>query len=133
VKAKSGLLWRSGNSAYRIAVAEPFAVSFEHVAGQRFEPIDGRVARDVLARPHPLYEGLGRTSAERRRTYAALFDAPLEATFLDELRAATNGGWALGSERFKQRIAKALGRRVTPASPGRPSNERDDKRQTNLL
>ena len=40
---------------------------------------------------------------------------------------------ALGSERFKQQIAKALGRRVTRRSPGRPANERDDKRQINLL
>jgi putative transposase len=88
---------------------------------------------DPLARPHPLYEGLGGTAAERQRAYAALFGAPLETTFLDELRAATNGGWALGSERFKQQIAAALGRRVTPGSPGRPPNERDDKRQINLL
>ena len=90
-------------------------------------------AADALVHPHPLYEALGRTSDERQRTYTALFDAPLAAAFVDELRAATNGGWAVGGERFKQQIAKALGRRVTPGPPGRPATEVHDKRQINLL
>jgi hypothetical protein len=30
------------------------------------------------------------------------------------------GGWALGDARFKQQIAKALGRRVVPLPKGRP-------------
>jgi len=34
-----------------------------------------------------------------------------DAGFIDELRGATNGGWALGDPRFKREIANALGRR----------------------
>ena len=90
-------------------------------------------AADPLAAAHPLYESLGGTPGERQRAYAALFEAPLDAAFVVDLRAATNGGWALGSERFKQQIATALGRRVAPASPGRPQREGPDKRQINLL
>jgi putative transposase len=62
-----------------------------------------------LASVHPLYERLGGTPLERQHAYAALFDAPLEASFIDELRAATNGGWAFGNEKFKRQIATALG------------------------
>src|SRR5262245_37292403 len=38
--------------------------------------------------------------------------AGVREEFLDAVRAATNGGWALGDARFKRQIAKALGRRV---------------------
>jgi putative transposase len=93
---------------------------------------EGRL--DPLSATHAIYERLGPTSQERQRAYAALFARPLDTAFVDELRAATNGGWACGSEGFQQQIAKALGRRVTPRSPGRPTSApRDDKRQTNLL
>ncbi|MDE2229159.1 MAG: transposase [Alphaproteobacteria bacterium] len=90
-------------------------------------------ADDALAREHPLYRALGRTAAERQQAYGALFRRPLDAAFVDELRAATNGGWALGSERFKRQIAEAMRRRVAPLPRGRPARERADKRQINLL
>lgn len=79
---------------------------------------------DPLVREHALYRALGATPAERQAAYRRLFDAPLAAAFVDEVRAATNGGWALGGERFKAQIARALGRRVEPGTPGRPRAER---------
>ena len=39
---------------------------------------------------------------------------------METLRKATNGGWAVGDDAFKQRIGEALGRRVTPLPKGRP-------------
>ena len=69
---------------------------------------------DALLRDHRLYRGLGRSPAERRGAYRALFGPPVDPAFLDELRAATNGGWALGDERFKRNLATALGRRAAP-------------------
>ena len=77
-------------------------------------------ASDPLLSPHPLLVALGARTAERQRAYRALFDEMLDDAFVDELRAATNGGWAIGSERFKAQIAAALRRRVTPAPAGRP-------------
>jgi len=41
----------------------------------------------------------------------------LEAAFLDGLPAATNGGWALGDERFKRHVAKSAGRRALSERP----------------
>jgi putative transposase len=82
---------------------------------------------------HPLYRALGRSAAERQRAYRELFRAKLADDVLDAIRTATNGGWALGDERFKRQIAKALGRRVSPLPKGRPPNEEKDKRQLRLL
>jgi hypothetical protein len=59
-------------------------------------------------------------AAARREAYRALFaDAP-DPDFVDDLRKATNGGWALGDAAFKRRIAEALGRRVDKLTKGRP-------------
>jgi len=90
-------------------------------------------AADALVSDHPLYRALGRTRAGRRTEYRALFRARLDDGFVAALRRATNGGWALGDERFKRRIAKAAGRRVAPLPLGRPAKSRDGKRQVSLL
>jgi putative transposase len=90
-------------------------------------------AADAVVTPHPLYRALGRSEGERQEAYRALFREALEPTFLDGLRAATNGGWALGDAKFRARIAAAAGRRAAPLSPGRPAAEGDDPRQLNLL
>ena len=48
---------------------------------------------------------------------------------------ATNGGRAVGSERFKAQIAAASGRRAAPLPRGRPADEdeTDDGDQLSLL
>jgi putative transposase len=69
---------------------------------------------------HELYDRLGRTAATRQQEHRALFRATLNQDFVQDLRAATNGGWALGDARFKRQIAQALGRRVVPLPKGRP-------------
>ena len=90
-------------------------------------------AKDALAQDHPLYRGLGGTPVERQKAYRALFRAALGEEFLDALRTATNGGWVLGSARFKRQVEKVAGRRAAPLAKGRPAKTRADKRQINLL
>jgi putative transposase len=85
--------------------------------------------KDALLSDHPLYRGLGRSAAERQKAYRELFRARLADDFLDAVRAATNGGWALGDDKFKRQIARALGRRFSPLSKGRPPKDGKDKRQ----
>lgn len=70
---------------------------------------------------------------ERQKQYRGLFRAKLANEFLDAVRAATNGGWALGGDKFKRQIAKALGRRVSPLPKGRPPKDAKDKRQMTLF
>lgn len=43
-----------------------------------------------------------------------------EPGLVDQIRQASNGNFALGSARFAEEIAAALGRRVTPGKSGRP-------------
>jgi len=74
-----------------------------------------------------------RSAAERQKHYRELFRAKLADDVLDAIRAATNDGWALGDDRFKRQIAKALGRRVAPLPKGRPPKLAKDKRQLSLL
>ena len=52
--------------------------------------------------------------------YRELFRHELEPGVIDEIRHTINGNYALGSERFKEEIYQALGRRVTPGKSGRP-------------
>jgi putative transposase len=88
---------------------------------------------DPLVSEHALFRALGATAAERREAYRASFADMLDAAFLDEVRAATNGGWALGSAAFRERIAAAAGRRAAPLPRGRPLAGPQDKRQLALL
>jgi putative transposase len=83
-------------------------------------------AADALVGDHSVYRRLGHSPAERRAAYRALFGPPLDPAFLDELRAATNGGWALGDERFKRHLAATVGRRAAPLPRGRRHKPAED-------
>jgi len=74
-----------------------------------------------FVRPHALYTSLGDSDKTRRANYRALFRRQLDTSVVDEIRVATNGNYALGNPRFQEEVAAALGRRVTPGTPGRPS------------
>ena len=94
---------------------------------------NARGAADALVRPHALYLALADTAEARRQAYRRLFDAALDEDIVGELRAATNGGWAIGGARFKEQIAAKLRRRVTPLPPGRPPKDADRTSQMDLL
>ena len=76
---------------------------------------------DPLHSPHSLYQRLGSTAATRQQAYRALFRQHLSGETLDAIREATNKAWVLGSDKFKDRLAKKLDRRVAPLPRGRPS------------
>lgn len=75
---------------------------------------------DALVTPHEIYLGLGVTQASRLAAYRELFRSELEPGLVEQIRQASNGNFALGSARFAEEIAAALGRRVTPGKSGRP-------------
>ncbi|MBA1148595.1 transposase [Ectothiorhodospiraceae bacterium WFHF3C12] len=74
---------------------------------------------DVLT-PHSAYLELGNTMPERLTAYRSLFEDALGTEVVHEIRSATNGNYALGSERFREEVERTLGRRVAPGRPGRP-------------
>ncbi len=73
-----------------------------------------------LITPHREYVRLAKDAAERRSSYRALFRSELDPQLLNDIREATNGGYALGGKRFQAQIEAAIGRRVTRGKAGRP-------------
>lgn len=69
---------------------------------------------------HELYRALGESTDERLRVYRELFRSDLEPGMIDKIRQATNGNYALGTERFRKQVTTTLGRRASPGKPGRP-------------
>ena len=78
-------------------------------------------APDILVTRHELYERLGQSGLERQRTYRQLFRAQLSGVDIEAIREATNKNWALGSERFKQRIEVLSRRRSDLMRKDRPA------------
>ena len=90
-------------------------------------------AASSLITPHAEYRALGNIGQERTDAYRALFGAALDAAELSEIRSAVNGGFALGTSRFKDEIAAMLGRRVERGMPGRPAKNCRADQQLSLL
>ena len=84
-------------------------------------------------RPHYLYQDLGRTDAKRQMAYRELFRNEFEPVEIDTIRKATNGNFALGSDRFQQEISEMLGRRVTPGKAGRPGKKKRKRKTINVV
>lgn len=76
-----------------------------------------------LIRPHDQYSSLSPDDEHRLLCYRELFRHHLDGSLVDEIRSATNGNFALGSDRFKAQVSAALNRRVTPGARGRPRNQ----------
>lgn len=58
---------------------------------------NGMGQEDNLLAPHPAIEALGHDPEARRTAYRRLFEAPLEAACIEEIRKATRNGYRLGT------------------------------------
>ena len=87
---------------------------------------NARGEEDELVVPHDLYRRLGRSHAARQRAYRQLFRSSLGKGELDAIRAATNTGWVLGNDRFREKIERLSGRRTSPKPRGRPRKAAED-------
>jgi putative transposase len=79
--------------------------------------------QNPLVTPHTVYKQLARTDGERQVAYRALFRSHLDPGDLSAIREATNKGWALGTNRFREKIEKLSQRRAQPKPKGRPRND----------
>jgi putative transposase len=86
-----------------------------------------------LLSPHEEYLRLGRAPAERRAVYRDLFGQMQQMQQLDEIRTATNGGYALGNAGFKRMMTRRLGRPVDRGTAGRPPRAAKGETQPDLL
>lgn len=108
---------------YRYIELNPVrAAMVEHPAEYRWSSyrVNAQGGEDALITPQALYESLGHHPEARQQAYRELFRYELEPGLVDEIRTATNGNFALGTERFQREVAAMLGRRVTPGKAGRP-------------
>lgn len=78
-----------------------------------------------LILPHGLYRQMGITETDRQAAYRQLFRAAIGKSDLDALREATNKGWVLGNDRFREKIERLSGRRSAPKPRGRPRKAND--------
>jgi putative transposase len=76
--------------------------------------------KDPLVRDHATYTALGATDAARRAAYRDLFGLGLTGEQVETIRDATQRGSVPGTNRFRQKVERALGRRVDPPRRGRP-------------
>jgi putative transposase len=63
-------------------------------------------ATSALVTPHEHYRALGRNETERRLAYRAFFKTDLDPEVLSDIRAATNGNYALGSPASKTKAPR---------------------------
>jgi len=82
---------------------------------------EGQFSR--LLTPHDEFFSLGQSPEGRCAAYRSLFESQIDFQQLQEIRLAVNGGFALGSKRFRAQIAEELGRRVERGTPGRPPKQ----------
>jgi putative transposase len=132
---RSGTLWEG---RYHATLIDPDAYLFDCMRCIELAPVRAKLVAhpkayrwssyganalgkyDPLVKAHPRYADLAPNPLQRQRAYRALYDQELTEEFIAALRAATNGGWPLGNDQFKQKVAQTLGRRVVPLSKGRP-------------
>lgn len=81
-------------------------------------------APSILISRHELYHRMAPSDPERQDAYRQLFRAQLPEIDVEAIRDATNRNWALGGEKFKQRIEMISGRRSDRMRMGRPSRVR---------
>ena len=73
---------------------------------------------DPLVTEHDIYRQLGMTGPERATSYRMLCSRPMQQTLVQEINCSIYNCWVLGSEAFKQRIARIVCRRVSPLPRG---------------
>jgi len=85
--------------------------SYHHNAGQK---------NISLLSPHRTYEGIGRSTEERRNEYRALFSAHIDDRFAKEIQCALQTGTPLGNEYFREKVSEKLNCRIGQSKRGAP-------------
>ena len=78
-----------------------------------------------LVKPHEVYRKMGVNEEERQSTYRRLFQSAIGKADLNALREATNKGWVLGGDRFREEIERLSGRRSVVKPRGRPKKVKE--------
>ena len=109
---------------YRYIELNPVRASMvDHPSGYLWSSyaVNSGMRSDPLITPHPEYLALSAVSESRHCAYRALFEQRLEPGLQNAIRDATNGGYPLASEAFKNTVLAPSGWRTEPGQPGRPA------------
>jgi putative transposase len=117
-------------ACYRYIEANP--VRARMVEGAREHPWSSHRANafgdpDRLVTWHDRYKAPGRSVSNRQAAYRTMFEDDLPDETIETLRDATRRGWVPGRQAFRDQIAAALGRKVTPPVRGRPPKPATDE------
>ncbi|MDH1265029.1 transposase [Pseudomonas sp. GD03944] len=99
-------------ACYRYIEMNPIRAGMvEHPAEYRWSSyrINAQGERSVLCCAHPLYQALSRDEGLRAEAYRELFRYQLDPGLVDQIRAATNGNYALGSPEVFCRSGSGVG------------------------
>jgi putative transposase len=77
---------------------------------------------DSLVTPHERYLALGTGASTRRQAYRSIYGHELDESTVVEIRTAAWTGWALGSDRFREEVARLSRRRAIPLLRGQRSS-----------
>jgi putative transposase len=73
---------------------------------------------DPLITPHAEFEALATDADGRYSAYRRLFDDRIDTVLVQSIRDATNAGYPLASQVFKERVLAPLGWKIEPGKPG---------------
>jgi putative transposase len=80
---------------------------------------------DPLITPHAEFAGLSDDASACHRTYRELVTGGVQASLVQAIRSATNGGYPLVSDRFKSEMTLPAGRKLEPGRAGRRKSGSD--------
>jgi len=137
---RTGTLWEGRYRASLVATGEYLMSCFRYI---ELNPVRACIVRDpadypwssyrrnawvrpdTLLTEHGEYAALGATREVRAAAYRELFRSEIDPGLLAQLRRDLWECRPFGSERFKDEIEAALGRRVRPGKAGRPKLRED--------
>lgn len=90
----------------------------------RFHGQESLERQSELWQPHGLYIQLSRQQKNRAKRYQVLLKAHLSDEELGRIRSTTQSDMALGNDKFKEKIEKLTGRRVSSMKRGRKPVQR---------
>jgi putative transposase len=81
---------------------------------------------DASISPHVEFAALGSADERRHAAYRGLFDEEMDEPLLEAIRDATNAGYPLASDGFKDAVIAPLGWPIGPGKPGPRRNSHPD-------
>ena len=145
--ARSGTLWEGRFRSCLVDSASYVLACYRYIelnpvrAGMvrsprayRWSSYNGNVGAvdDVLLKGHSEYVALASGDAERHAAYRRFVDGRDDPTFLDAMREATRGGYALIGDELKAQLSASGLLRLEPRKPGPKAQPADGDEPPNL-